>query len=223
MSTFLEHLVDLHRESGAAGIAPTAVTGLTGEHLRLANWVISADLYVQRLKHRWNFLRTEYSAATVASTRDATKPTTIQNWDLDTFALDTDQPLVAVKYNSIKREVFDITIEDVPWRVIILPNGNLRFDPVPDAAYTITADGYLKPVPLAADADVSLIPEEFHQVILGRALILYANYENAAEIKSQGNELYTEFIVPLMSQELASDQDDVEAKGEGGFFEVIAE
>jgi hypothetical protein len=221
LSDFLTLVQDYHRESGASGIAPTTVIGQTGENARLVSWIKQADRYVQDLWHRWSFLRFEYSAPTVASQRDITKPSTIQTWDLDTFFIDGD-PMEAVHYNDIKREVFDTTIEDIPWRVIIMPNGDLRFDPVPDAVYTITADAYLYPVSLAANIDVSLVPEALHQVIIGRALILYGNYENAPEIKDQGEELYEEFLGRLESLALPS-QDGARYKGSGGFFEVIAE
>jgi len=221
LADFLTLVQDLHRESGASGLAPTTVIGQTGENARLVSWVKQADRFVQDLWHRWNFLRFEYSANTVASQRDITKPATIQTWDLDTFFVDGD-PMEAIHYNDVKREVFDITIEEIPWRVIIMPNGDLRFDPVPDAIYAITADAYLNPVTLTANIDISLIPAALHQIIIGRGLILYGNYENAPEIKDQGEELYEEFLGRLESLELPS-QDGARYKGSGGFFEVIAE
>ena len=222
MSDFLTLVQDLHRESGASGVAPTTVVGQTGENKRLVNWILSGDNYVQDLYTRWKFARFEYTGATVVSQRDVVKPTTIKDWDLDTFFIDGD-PIEAVRYNSIKRETFDLTIEDTPWRIIIMPNGDLRFDPIPSAIHTITADAYLLPVLLVNNIDVSLIPEQYHQVIIGRALILYANYENAPEQKDQGEEIYSEFLGRLESSQLMADTDDVRYVGQGGFFEVIAE
>ena len=206
MSTYLELVDDLHYGVGAAGTAPVAVTGLTGEARRLAIWIRDADNYVQKKWVNWKFLRQEYSVATVASTATAAKPATLSYWDFKTFTIilpgETDlNPLESVEYDSIKREILDTT-EDIPWRAIVMPDNSLQFEPVPDAAYTIGADYYDAPTLLAANGDTSLIPEQYHQVILGRAMILYANFENAPEIKDQGEEIYTEQLALLENDQL---------------------
>lgn len=230
MSTYLQLVQQLHEECGAAGVAPATLTGQTGENLRLINWVKSADRYVQQLWHVWKFLRAEFSDTTVISQRDNTTggtPADLQHWDEESFKIlrpgaTVPDPLEVYEYNNVRGEIFDTSIEDIPWRVIIMPDNSLRFDPVPDAAYTITADYYKVPVDLAVDADVSAIPEMFHQVIIGRALMLYGNYENAPEIKEQGQEIYTEALGRLESLQLPN-QFAARFKGNGGFFEVVAE
>jgi len=117
--------------------------------------------------------------------------------DEATFFLDdgTDKMhLVVVEHESVNSDIFDLTVggRDMPAMVVIMPDNSLRFDPVPDAVYTITADYFKSPTILAADDDDSDIPEEFHRnVILGRALMFYGNFENAAEAKEQGVELYS--------------------------------
>jgi hypothetical protein len=223
MSTYLQLVQDLHREVGAAGVAPTAIAGQTGENQRLVKWVQEADNYVQTLWHNWKFLiDMSFSMSTVASTRDMSAPVTVNMWDWKTFKIDGD-PIELVEYYKIRHETFDITIEDQPSRVIILPDNNLRFDPVPDAAYTITADYFVKPTLLAVDADISAIPEEFHSsVILGRAMVLYGNFENAAEIKDQGLELYSEFLGRLESLQLPN-QHNARFNSEAAPIEVIAQ
>ena len=227
MSTYLELVDDLHREVGAAGVAPTAVTGLVGEADRLAKWVREADLYVQNLWVTWRFLWAQWTAAntTTASTILLAAPTDLNYWDFKTFKIiepgETDEnPLSVVEYDAIKGSILD-TSEDIPSRAIVMPDNNLNFEPIPDAIYTILADYYVKPTPLAANADVSLIPEEFHQVILGRAMILYGNFENAPEMKDQGKEIYDEQLSRLENHQLPNKQNARFTTG--GLFEVIAE
>jgi hypothetical protein len=225
MSTFLELLRQLHKEVGAVGSAPTAVTGLAGEASRLANWVIQADNYVQLKWVNWKFLRGEFSQATTASIAVLAKPATLKYWDFKTFKIiepgETDKnPLAAVEYDKIKSDILD-TSEDIPWRAIVMPDNSLKFEPVPDAAYTIEADYYNKPTLLAANADVSLIPEEFHQIIIGRAMILYANYESAPEIKDQGEEIYVEQLALLENDQLPNQEHS--RFNTGAMIEVIAE
>ena len=229
MSTFLELVKDLHRESGAAGNAPSTVASQAGESLRLVRWIQRADSHVQKLWHNWDFLwsPTQYSAATVAGTQDATAPTTQGAWDEKTFKLDGD-PIAVVEYSKVKGEVFNTGVTDraQPSRVIILPNKNLRFDPVPDAAYTITADYFLKPVTMddtatSANSIISKIPEEYHQVILGQALIYYGNYENAPDAKTYGVELVSEWL-PRLESEFLPNEFNSRFTSSGNMIEVIA-
>jgi hypothetical protein len=206
MSTYLEHVQNLHTEVGAAGSAPQAVTGLSGEAQRLANWVRRADNLIQLKWVNWKFLRTEFSFATTQSVDNLSKPTGTRYWDPKTFMMtppgETEKyPISVVEYDKIKNEILD-TSEGYPDRIIIMPNNDLKLEPVPDGAYTVYADYYVRPTLLAASADVSAIPEEFHDIIIGRAMILYGNFENAPEIKDQGEEIYTEQLALLENDQL---------------------
>ena len=225
MSTYLELTQQLHRDCGAAGTQPAAVTSLTGEALRLANWIKRADEYVQLKYVNWKFLRQLFSTATIASTATLAKPAALKYWDFQTFHIiesgATDKnPLTAVEYDKVKRDILDTT-EGQPDRVIIMPDNSLHFEPVPDDTYTIGADYYDTPTLLAANGDISTIPPEFHQIIIGRAMILYANFENAPEIKDQGEEIYTEQLALLENDQLPNQE---HARfNTGARIEVIAE
>lgn len=224
--TFLELVQALHGECGAAGVAPSAVTGQVGENRRLVNWVTRADLKLQRKWINWKFLRAEFDTAntTTPSTATLSKPADLKTWDLKTFKItypgQTEQyPLPAVEYENVKGTIIDDN-EGPPGRVIIMPDNSLMFEPVPDGVYTITADYYLKPVALAVNADESRIPEEYHEsAILGRALMYYANFENAPEIRRQGEELYAEGLAEMENHQLPNQ--NYSRLRTGGGFEVI--
>ena len=225
MSTFLQLVQDLHRESGAAGAAPTTVLSQTGEARRMVNWIKSADLYIQNLWMNWKFLFANpgFSQTTTAAVATLAKPVNLGMWDLETFRLTefgstVADPLAAYEYEDVKREVLD-TSQSVPWRVIVMPDNSLKFESVPNAAHTITADYYKNPVELAANADISAIPERYHRIILGRALWLYGNFENAKEQKTQGEEIYDEMLQQLETHELPSK--NYARRRTGGIFEVI--
>ena len=227
MSTFLQLVDQLHDDVGAAGVAPTAVTGLTGEAARLASWIQRADEYVQLLWVNWKFLRQTFTTSntTTASLATLAKPTNLKYWDFKTFTIiepgETDKNVLAsIEYDKIKSEILD-TSEDIPSRVIVMPDNSLFFEPVPDAVYTINADYYDTPTLLAANGDTSLIPAEYHQIIIGRAMILYANFENAPEIKDQGKEIYDEQLDRLENDQLPNLE---HARfNTGAMIEVIAE
>lgn len=229
MSTFLQLVRDLHRESGAAGSAPTSVLGQTDEALRLVNWIKEANDFVIDLWDDWKFLRKTYQSATVQSEPTLPAPSDVQLWDLLTFKvvepsgnLTLDKmPLEAVEYDDIKDEILDET-EGTPFRVIIMPDDTLMFEGVPDGAYTVFADFFRTPTPLVNNTDESDIPAKYRQVILGRALILYANYEHAEEIKAQGNEIYATFLGRLENKQLPGNQNNSRYRtGRDGGFEVI--
>lgn len=225
MSTYLQLLQQLHRDVDAAGAEPQGVTGLAGEAKRLANWIIRADQFVQLKWDNWKFLRATFSAGTVAATATLSKPATLKYWDFKTFTIiepgETDKnPLDSIEYDKIKRAILD-TDQDIPSRVIIMPNNSLLFEPVPDAIYTIGADYYIVPTLLAANGDISDIPPEFHQIIIGRAMILYGNFENAPEMKDQGEEIYVEQLALLENDQLPNQE--YSRFNTGAMIEVIAE
>jgi hypothetical protein len=229
MSDYLTLVQDLHTGVGAAGVVPQAVTGLSGEAQRLANWIRRADNLIQLKWVNWKFMRSDFGTAgsndTTASTETLAKPTDHKYWDRKTFRItypgETDKyPIDVVEYDTIKTGVLD-TSEGVPDRVILMPDNSLIFEPVPDGIYTIDADYYVRPTLLAASTDVSAIPEEFHDIILGRAMILYANFENAPEIKDQGEEIYTEQLALLENDQLPNQFSS--RFNTGAEIEVIAE
>jgi len=219
VSSFLVLAQDLHREVGAAGVQPAAVTGQAGEALRLVNWIISADNYVQDLWTDWKFLWAQSgNLATTAASNTVTNPSSLNFWDFETFRIDN-EPIEVVEYYTIRSQVLDTT-QAQPSRVIIMPDNTIKLEPVADAVYQISADYWKKPTVLAANADVSAIPADYHSVILGRAMILYANYEGAPEIRTQGEEIYDEQLARLENHELPN-REHARFK-QGGYFEVIA-
>jgi len=227
MSTFLELVQALHNGVGAAGVAPATVTGQQGEAQRLVNWVRGADSFVQLKYVNWKYLRNEFDTTNTTTQGVATlaQPTGTRYWDEKTFTIiepgGTEKyPINSVEYDKIKRNVLDTT-EGYPGTVIIMPDQSLKFEPVPDGIYTINADYYVRPTLLAADSDISLIPEEFHDVILGRAMILYANFESAPEIKDQGEEIYVEQLALLENDQLPNQNQS--RFNTGALIEVIAE
>lgn len=227
MSTYLQLLQDLHRESGAAGVAPSAVTGLRGEAARLAGYIVQADQLVQDLWVNWKFLWTQFTSSntTTAGTATLAAPTNLNYWDFDTFRIvypgETDQhPIEAVEYNEIRTEVLD-TSEATPARVIVMNDSSLRFEPVPNGIYTIIADYWKKPTLLAAASDISAIPPQYHLVILGRGLMLYGEFEDAPEVEKKGIRIYEQQLARLENRELPNKQNARFRMG--GSFEVIAE
>ena len=206
--TLLELVVELWRESGTGGPQPTTVVGQVGEANRLVQWVRQADLEIQQVHSDWNFLWGQDSITTVADTSTYADPVPegVSSYDEDSFVLDGTTPIEAVRYTEVKNEIRP-TGTSQPTQVVILPNGTLRCDPTPNAAYTIAFDYWAKPQAMNNDNDESLIPAEFRQVIVGKALMHYAEYENAPEIMQKAQRMYTDWFGTLMSKNLPGQRD----------------
>ena len=187
-------------------------------------WIQRADFYVQDLWLNWKFLWDQVELPTVPGVTGVTAPTDLNFWDFKTFKLNDgsteDEPLAFVEHDMIKWHIRD-TQQQRPSRVILMPDNNIELEPVPDAVYTIKADYFEKPRRMENNGDESPIPSTFRDVILGRALILYGNYEQAPEIRAQGQEIYGEFLARLENSQLPN-QRFSRYQSTGSFFDVTA-
>jgi hypothetical protein len=225
---YLELLQTLHRECGAAGRAPTGVTNLTGEAARLAGYVQQANLDVQNLWLNWKFLWGQDSRALTPSVNTLAAPADMGDglWEMDTFKITPAgetiaYELLAQEYDAVRTESVDVT-PGTPWRAVIMPDNSLRFEGTPDAADTFSADYFRSPDEdeLTDATDEPSIPSRFHQVIIGAALKMYAEFEGAEEILAKGTRIYDTYLQRLENSQLPN-----EGKARfrmGGHFEVIA-
>lgn len=235
MSTFLGLVQDLWREAGAAGIQPVTCQAPTGETRRFTRWIQRADAHIQNLYTDWKFLKQTTSIATVAAQSTITTPLVpavvaagLGEWDFESVyciypgANGVQTPIDTVEYQQYRKEVLDTLAQGAPSRVVIMPDNTWRTDPpVPDAVYTIGSDYHAQPTMLTADSDISLIPQRFHEAILGKALMYYGNFENAADAKTQGQELYEDYFQRLFNSQEPNNK--TAHFRSGGFFEVVAE
>ncbi len=108
------------------------------------------------------------------------------------------QPLFFLDYEEFKKKSVDYSSPDQPAYITITPSDKLRCHPAPDAVYTIEADAFIIPETLSVDSDVPLLPSEFHMLIVWKALIDYAGFEEAAPVltyaKARHDELYSDLL-----------------------------
>jgi hypothetical protein len=64
----------------------------------------------------------------------------------------------------------------------ILPNGNIKLYPSPDTATTVTIEYHRSKHVLIENSDVPLIPDNFHMVIVYKALSMYAANDEAVSL-----------------------------------------
>lgn len=199
--TFLTLVQDLYREVGASGGTPSVaiptIVGVSGEILRLVNYVHDAELEIQNLWVDWKWLRktlTFYTGTqnqtgifTTMNGAISAQPTDLAEWDWESFFIlppgsSFYQPLPAVEWQEVRREVFDTTDFNQPSRVIVMPDNTFRFDLIPDQSYQCTVEYRAVPYDLKLDADISNIPARFaNRLIVEWARMKYGMFESAAE------------------------------------------
>lgn len=208
---FLQLVNQLQFESGAGNAPLTTVIGVSGESKRLVDWVRQANMRIQTMYVDWKFLRSQLEPTFITGIgiQDYAAPEDHNYWNLKSFVID-DIDVSAVEFHPLT-DRFQRTGTGRPDKVVILDNNQLRLWPVPDAGYLVEAEYFIKPVDLDpedtdANAQLSLIPEQFHWLIVYDALRYYANYENAPEIMNQAREGIALWMPRLEAHQLRGSQ-----------------
>ena len=204
--TFLQLVQALYREVGAAGGTPTAAipttANVTGEILRLVNYVHDAELDIQNMWVDWKWLRktlafytgTQNQTGLFTTLNGAVSafPTDLAEWDWKSFFIypvnaTQPQPLATVEWQEVRNQVFNTTSFNQPWRVIVMPDNTLRFDNIPDQSYQCFCEYRSVPYDLKNDSDVSNIPARFaNRLIVEYARMKYGLFEGAEEQLAMG-------------------------------------
>jgi len=177
--TFLELCQRARQESGISGDGPVSVLNQKAILQKVVEWVRQADIDIQRLQLDWLFM---WRMQSITFTED------INEYDATTLLLLNLRELLSVDiagnelccytWDEFKREKYHLATEKgQPTAYTIKPNGLIMLYPIPNADYTATAEYSLKPQLMVNDADVSLIPESYHDIILHKALMYYSSHE----------------------------------------------
>lgn len=187
--------------AGSAGVGPSSTINQSGEYKRLVDWVDGAWAEIQR-EHKWDFL-----------------------WERATVTVPLGQALVAeaipaMRYVHGSAYIGAKPLEYMPWRRFaaaypdalvtdgepsawsIRPDKGFAVNYKPMAATGISVERYKNPVPMMADTDTPAMPEEHHMAIVWKALLLYANFEEAGVTRATTQAEYTRHLSALGLMEL---------------------
>ena len=194
------------RESGSGGRMPEAVTGLRGEQQRLVEWVWSADLFIQSLHTDWGYLWVQDTINTLAGVSVYAPPYGLGEPERDTFFIG-DVQLELVDHIDVRHVPRNDT-PGQPYRVIMLPNGTFYLEGRPDAAYDIRYSFYRQPTAMdIEDPEAqSIIPAAYREAIVGKALMLYAELENAPEIMQKGQTMMGNWVAAMEATQLPGER-----------------
>jgi hypothetical protein len=182
--------------TGALGTTPTTTLAQTGVEGEIVRWVDYAYRDIQNEQEEWRFRTKRGSFNTVASTRVYTVSSSVTDFDklLPSMAQSGDRYITIYKtsegvgsetrvwyvpYEQWQQGVFDTGSrpEGKPVRFTIEPDGQIAFDPTPDAIYTVNFDYRRTLHAMTTDADATtgtpIIPSRFHFAIVWGALMYY--------------------------------------------------
>lgn len=217
MSTYLQLCQDLRQEAGISGVGPTTVVGQAGQLKKIIDWIPSAWNDIQSNRDQWQFMRTAFSFDTIngAALYERDQVAVLNLADIfieeqDSFRIylksagvATEGRLEAIPYNDF-RAMYEIgsTDDNSPSAITVTPQGELKVGPAPDGIYTISGEFYRTPQVLSANADIPIMPTRFHRLIMLRALIFYAQHEEANSIQNSSMYEYDNLLRDLERRQL---------------------
>jgi hypothetical protein len=221
MATFLQLCQRLRREAGISGTGPITVVGNTNtEYERIVDWIKKAYVDIQLLHDDWRFMWAEFTFDTTAADGSYTEtealatltPTLkVSRFDTDSFRYFLTsggvqgEQFMTYRYYPWFRDIWlfgaNRTTQGQPNEFTFAPDRRILLAQIPNGIYTITGDFYRRPVELAADADVPIFPEEFHEIIVWWAIVNYAGYEEASAVYTHAQNMVNQRLGEMSNRE----------------------
>lgn len=191
---------------GEAGISGeiTSVLDQQGEKKRVVNWVKRACTLVEGKWFNWNFLHEFYTFDTVTSIRDYPPPVGHGFWDTSTIRIIANETNLQYYRYENQKKVATAAVAGEPYAITVLPNQTLRFFDTPDAVYGMSIEYWKAPTVLLNNSDEPLIPLQFRDIIVYKALEFYAKYESADELLLQARDDFNMRLKQLEAREMPS-------------------
>lgn len=203
--TLLQLFQAFHREAKQPGSAPTTVVGATGRNADIVQWLIEAYNDIQRdVDGRWKWLRRAFYVDTVADTQSyeygdctdtvaAAAIARFRSWDLDeedppyiylsSAGAVTERELAIYDWIDFRSQyVRGVQTSAAPGAISVDHTDKLYLGSPPDAVYRLSGYYWRGNQTLADDGDEPEMPDDFHMMIVYRAMVKYAYNIIAQEI-----------------------------------------
>jgi len=214
--TFLQLVQRLFKEAAMPGTTPTAVSGLSGNADRAVSWILSAYEDIQNLHHHWKFLTFDFSFTTTAATQTYTKAA-VSLTELASWVIDDRDPIRIYSSESDESELVYMPWHDFratylfgtyrsesrrPEAFSVNNSESMVLGPIPDDTYTVNGQYRKRAQTMSATDDEPLIPQQYQMIIVWRALMMYAAYEEAQAVYDHGDNEYTRLLAKLELNQL---------------------
>lgn len=201
---FLELCKQVKEEAGLSSTALPSVTSATGIDAKIVKWVQQAWERIQA--YQWRTLYAELVFATTAGKRTYNVATDLLHTDVREF--DTSIAKLSDGTTNFGLEWLDYFVQYRPQFFLSTPQSRrpqyvtytqhdnvLQFEATPDAAYIVTLPYYMTAERLANNTDTPTLPEELHWLIVWRALMFYAAFDNAPGLYNTADINYREMLL----------------------------
>jgi len=213
--TFLELVNRTKQECGISGADLSTVLNQTGEARRLVNWVSQAWADIQNARQDWDFMKQSVIFDTVAGKQSYLPGvdiniTNFKKWENDSFrmylksaGIGTEITLSQYYDHNQFRDFYLVgsrrLVTGRPIYVTIWPDKSLYFGFIPNDVYTATAQYWIKAQILALDNDTPNLPDDYHMLIVYKAMMKYGMFESAAEQIAAAKEEYAPMFSKLVA------------------------
>jgi len=224
MASYLSICNQTRLECGVTASDLTTLAGVTGKNKQIAQWVSRAWMDVQRKHTNWKWMRSSFSFATVNAQQDYTPAqcgaTDFSEWitSESSWAANTMRSRVtSIGYTTELwlgewlwddfRNLYTFgaqrTVKGRPVVYAVKPDMSLALGPLPDAtSYTIIGDYQKAATALVNDTDIPGLPEQFTDIIMHRAKMMYGQEESAGEVYNAGLADYKRILAELEDNQL---------------------
>jgi len=214
--SFLAICKRLRSEAGLSGTGPASVENQTGVSEKIVEWIQTADTYIQNLYANWEFLQDDFSFPTVVGQQvytptEAGEPT-LANWkfsdpyDVRVYLAEVDEStLDYIQWVDFKSSyLFGSSRSDTGRPIVftVKPDNSIVLYPKPDAVYTINGEFFHKAVTMTGNTDEPQFPDQFHMILVWRALMLYAAFDAADEKYGHGQNEFKALLANLSKDQL---------------------
>jgi hypothetical protein len=176
---FLQLAQRLRQETGTSGAGPSTVTNQIGDYKRLVDWINLAYQEIQNKWLDWKFLWAEGEITVVTTTRDYDLPTDCAMLNEDSVYL-AGKKLEYVPYDLFRRDKDSWDQPGEPSHFTLLPNDTFRLLPTPVVTGgTVRFEYQRSGMQMVANDDSPLIPPRYHDTIIWRAKMFWAEFEHA--------------------------------------------
>ena len=218
--TWLFLAQQLRQEVGASGTGPTTCQNQTGESKRLVDWINAAWMDIQQIHNDWDWLRKSFSSTTNAGQANYQATTDVGltdfgTWKKNTFrgyttsmgyANEMIMPWIDYEeYRNLYQYGNMRTTYNRPVTFSIGPLKDIWLGTVPDGVgYTIVGDYYSTPSQFVNDTDTppAAFPDRFWKLIVFKAMMLYALYEENPGLYASASVDYNRMLSRMEFDEL---------------------
>jgi len=191
----------LRQEAGIAGTGPTTTVSQTGEMKRVVDWIDGAWNEIQK-RHLWDFLW-ESATVTIIATTNATTGTIPAVRYVKDATYQSSTPIEYVPWAEFRlRYPSALIVEGIPSAWSIRPDKAFVVNAKPTADTAYSVERYMNPVVMDEDADTPALPAEHHMAIVYKALLLYANFEEAGVTRATAQAEYERILGEMGFSEL---------------------